>query len=120
MFPEPTMARANGINLAAAGFTSSSSATWDDASVVVTLPAQFAPGFPFPGAAPGGSTMDGRARIAVIDDERTIRAHLKAVLEQEGYQVETAADGEEGLALVRAARPRLKFAICLGPGADRA
>ncbi|HEX3007244.1 MAG TPA: sigma-54 dependent transcriptional regulator [Bacteroidales bacterium] len=37
------------------------------------------------------------AKILVIDDERSIRNTLKEVLEYESHQVETAADGLEGL-----------------------
>lgn len=37
------------------------------------------------------------AAILIIDDERAIRNVLKDILANEGYQVEEAADGEEGL-----------------------
>lgn len=37
------------------------------------------------------------ARILVIDDEANIRETLRLALETEGYVVETAADGPEGL-----------------------
>ena len=36
-------------------------------------------------------------RILVIDDEENIRAVLSGILEDEGYEVETASDGIEGL-----------------------
>jgi len=36
------------------------------------------------------------ARILVIDDEAPIRRLLQQILEVEGHQVSTAADGEEG------------------------
>ena len=36
-------------------------------------------------------------KVLVIDDERAIRYSLKEILEMEGYQVETAENGEEGL-----------------------
>ncbi len=39
-------------------------------------------------------------RILVVDDESQIRTMLTQMLEQEGYAVHTAEDGEEGLALV--------------------
>jgi CheY-like chemotaxis protein len=41
----------------------------------------------------------------VVDDERPIRELVALVLEEEGYQVEQAADGGEALLKVRAARP---------------
>ena len=39
-------------------------------------------------------------RILVVDDEAQIRTMLALMLEQEGYTVHTAANGEEGLALM--------------------
>jgi DNA-binding NtrC family response regulator len=37
------------------------------------------------------------AKILVVDDEKSIRYTLREILEFEGYQIEEAADGEEGL-----------------------
>jgi DNA-binding NtrC family response regulator len=42
------------------------------------------------------------ARILVVDDEATIRDMLRAMLEDEGYEVESAADGRAGLERLRA------------------
>jgi DNA-binding NtrC family response regulator len=39
-------------------------------------------------------------RILVVDDEAQIRTMLTQMLEQEGYAVITAENGEEGLAMV--------------------
>jgi CheY-like chemotaxis protein len=39
-------------------------------------------------------------RILVVDDEAQIRTMLTQMLEQEGYSVHTAENGEEGLAQV--------------------
>jgi len=39
-------------------------------------------------------------RILVVDDETQIRTMLSLMLEQEGYTVDTAENGEEGLSLV--------------------
>ena len=36
-------------------------------------------------------------RILVIEDEADLRASLAKALREEGYAVDTAADGEEGL-----------------------
>ena len=36
-------------------------------------------------------------KILIVDDERAIRYSLKEILEMEGYQVETAENGREGL-----------------------
>ncbi|MEM3356500.1 MAG: response regulator [Candidatus Bathyarchaeia archaeon] len=38
-----------------------------------------------------------RARILVVDDDESIRKVLKAVLEDEGYSVDTAASGKEAI-----------------------
>ena len=43
--------------------------------------------------------------ILVIDDEAPIRRMLEFKLSQAGYQVICAADGEEGLNLIRTQRP---------------
>lgn len=39
-------------------------------------------------------------RILIIDDEPAIRESFSEYLEDEGYQVETASDGEQGVALI--------------------
>jgi DNA-binding response OmpR family regulator len=45
--------------------------------------------------------------VLVIDDSATITKVVQLVLTKAGYQVQTAADGEQGLASVRAQRPNL-------------
>src|ERR1051325_9552623 len=45
--------------------------------------------------------------VLVIDDSPTITKVVQLVLTKAGYQVQTAADGEQGLAAVRASRPDL-------------
>ena len=47
------------------------------------------------------------AHILVVDDEPDIRSLLKEILEDEGYEVEVAADGEAARAARRARRPDL-------------
>ena len=42
-----------------------------------------------------------RGRVAVIDDERSIRELLEITLSQAGFEVRTANDGADGLTLVR-------------------
>jgi DNA-binding response OmpR family regulator len=39
------------------------------------------------------------ARVLVVDDEENVRVTTAAILEQEGYEVATASDGREALAL---------------------
>ncbi|MGH2354894.1 MAG: response regulator transcription factor [Chloroflexota bacterium] len=53
--------------------------------------------------------------ILLIDDEPYIRRSLSYLLTREGYQVETAGDGEEGLARARALRPPLVFLDIMMP-----
>jgi len=45
--------------------------------------------------------------VLVIDDSPTITKVVQLVLTKAGYQVQTAADGEQGLAAVREQRPHL-------------
>ena len=58
------------------------------------------------------------ARILVVDDERGIRGALAQVLEYEGHETRTAADGEEGLALAQEFRPHVTFLDVKMPGMD--
>jgi DNA-binding NtrC family response regulator len=44
------------------------------------------------------------AKILIIDDEKSIRKTLREILEYEKFQVEEAADGAEGLALISKAK----------------
>jgi two-component system chemotaxis response regulator CheY len=50
-------------------------------------------------------------KIIVIDDSKTVRDQVRSVLEQAGYSVVEAADGEEGLEKIRG-QPDLAMAIC--------
>lgn len=46
-------------------------------------------------------------RILIVEDEKLISELLKKKLEKEGYEVELAGDGEEGLEKIREIRPDL-------------
>lgn len=46
-----------------------------------------------------------RKRVLVVDDDRDIRETLQELLEQEGYEVETAKNGVEALKFARRERP---------------
>ncbi len=45
--------------------------------------------------------------VLVVDDEEDVREYLEAILEDAGFRVETAVDGEDGLAKVQVNPPDL-------------
>jgi two-component system nitrogen regulation response regulator NtrX len=59
-----------------------------------------------------------KARILVIDDEAEIRRSLRMILEYEGYDVQEASSGPEGLALIERETPDLVFMDIRMPGMD--
>ncbi len=68
------------------------------------LPAEVAaPPTPAPPAEGGGQ----RGTVLVIDDDPAVRDVMERLLRQEGFRVETAADGEEGLRKAAELRPDL-------------
>ena len=75
--------------------------------VVVTTPARG--GAPLPVRSTASAAQregdGGGATVLVIDDDPNARELLRRVLNNEGYRVETAADGNEGLRLARELRP---------------
>lgn len=60
----------------------------------------------------------GRARVLVIDDNAANRALARATLEEEGFGVELASSGEEGIAAFAAARPDCVLLDIRMPGMD--
>ncbi len=62
--------------------------------------------------------MPERFRVLVIDDDPGVREYMEALITQQGYQVEAAADGEEALAKLDAARPDLVTLDVVLPGMD--
>jgi len=54
-------------------------------------------------------------KILVVDDEQDVRTYLQTLFVKEGYEVVTAADGEEGLSVARQSRPDLIFLDILMP-----
>jgi two-component system response regulator ChvI len=59
-----------------------------------------------------------RARIAVVDDEESIRRNVGLALEREGYQVETFPDGEEAWERLHEELPDLVVLDILMPRMD--
>jgi two-component system response regulator MprA len=62
--------------------------------------------------------MNSKPRILVIDDDVNITSFLKRALSYEGYMVETAGDGAEGLARALAGPPDLVILDRMMPGLD--
>src|SRR3954465_15357562 len=59
-----------------------------------------------------------KARILVIDGEAEIRRSVRMILEYEGYDVQEASSGPEGLALIEREPPDLAFMDIRMPGLD--
>ncbi len=57
-------------------------------------------------------------RILLIDDEKDIRQILRAILENEGYQILEAADGREGFEKALAEKPDLIILDIMMPNLD--
>jgi DNA-binding response OmpR family regulator len=53
-----------------------------------------------------------------VDDEPNIRATISFILEMEGFRVETAVDGEEGLEKIRALKPPVVLLDAMMPRRD--
>jgi CheY-like chemotaxis protein len=56
--------------------------------------------------------------ILVVDDDPSIRLTIRWVLEEAGFEVETAADGDEALEQVQRLRPALVVLDLRLPGVD--
>ena len=50
---------------------------------------------------------DDKKKVLIVDDEADIREFLQSVLEEEGYELLTACDGEEGLRVAREKNPEV-------------
>jgi len=57
-------------------------------------------------------------RILVVDDEPSIRQLIERRLSQKGYEVITAADGKEALAVVERQKPHLMILDIKMPNVD--
>jgi len=57
-----------------------------------------------------------KGKLLVIDDELSMREVLSIMLTKENYEVLSAADGEEGIRLVREAQPRVVLVDIRLPG----
>ena len=64
------------------------------------------------------AAMRERIRVLVVDDDSHIASALRRALVYEGYDVDTAGDGTEGLARAREAPPDLVILDVMMPGLD--
>ncbi len=67
-------------------------------------------------AAPVAAAMRRTNRVLVIDDDATVRDMMRRYLSREGFDVVTAHDGGEGVALARELRPSVITLDILMPG----
>ena len=65
------------------------------------------------------ATTSERSRVLVVDDEPQITRVLRTVLTSQGYQVQTAAEGESALASFTEWRPELVITVRALPSDDR-
>ncbi len=59
---------------------------------------------------------EAKSHILVVDDEPHVRDAVQRVLEREGYEVTTAADGETALSLVSEQEPDVVLLDIIMPG----
>lgn len=63
-------------------------------------------------------TTQNTKNLLVVEDEVSLAAAMKEALEQAGYHVDTAVDGEEGLKLALSKQPALIILDILMPKVD--
>ena len=67
--------------------------------------------------AAGNAQSEGRGGLVlVIDDEELVRTSLRQVLVEEGYQVDVASDGADGIRRLRERRPDVILVDLMMPG----
>jgi CheY-like chemotaxis protein len=98
------------------------SAPGEGSTFTVRLPAQAAAAVPLAEAGPAETgpeaSRGSRGTVLVIDDDATARELIAAHLAGEGFAVETAANGVEGLKKARALRPAAITLDVLLPDVD--
>ncbi len=62
--------------------------------------------------------MENNKRVLVIDDEVHIRRVIELKFKNQGYQVTTANNGEEGLELIKAQKPDVVITDIMMPKLD--
>jgi CheY-like chemotaxis protein len=64
------------------------------------------------------STRPEAKTVLIVDDDPAVRESLEELLRHQGYRILTAADGEEGLRVVREQTPDLIVLDVAMPGMD--
>jgi two-component system alkaline phosphatase synthesis response regulator PhoP len=64
------------------------------------------------------TTRNNNPKILIIEDEESIWSLVKSYLDREGYQVEVATDGKQGLEMARHQHPDLIILDLMLPGMD--
>lgn len=79
-----------------------------------------APAVPSPSqsSVPGSSASGARIKVLVVEDSPTVVTVLKYFLENDGFEVLVAEDGDAGFALARSARPDVVVSDLNMPGMD--
>jgi diguanylate cyclase (GGDEF)-like protein len=70
------------------------------------------------GGLPSAGGIDGALRILVVDDDRSMRSLLRAMLEQAGYEVHEAVNGHEGFEKALEVRPHIVLTDWVMPEMD--
>ncbi|NIR12786.1 MAG: response regulator, partial [Desulfobacterales bacterium] len=63
-------------------------------------------------------TLENNKRVLVIDDEVHIRRVIELKFKNQGYQVTTANNGEEGLDLIKTQKPDVVITDIMMPKLD--
>jgi two-component system, OmpR family, alkaline phosphatase synthesis response regulator PhoP len=59
-----------------------------------------------------------KKKVCIVDDESNIREIYETILKKSGYDVITAANGEEGIRLIKEQRPDVVLADIMMPEVD--
>ncbi len=60
--------------------------------------------------------LSGEYTVLIVDDSKTVVHALKSILEQDGYSVLTASDGEQAIAMTRQHQPHVVLMDVIMPG----
>lgn len=71
-----------------------------------------------PEATGAEAAADDNRCVLVVDDDAVLRRVVRAVLEADGFRVLEAHDGQQGLELAAAERPRVVILDVMMPGLD--